>query len=821
MLWTLMKLGLLPVRGHMLAVIVLVPLWGPLLVVLLSVRGAVFGEGLKESALESLRFNDDLHRSILVHERDADAGVVPLEEALIVNDPAERRRLMLSMLTEEPNAYLAQLQAAKLNDDVEVAHYAATAVAQISKESDLKLQQLERAFKTDPSAQNLNEYCDFLGEYLGSGLAEGRVAQIQRQPRGTGVLAQRRGGPMSVVQHIRDRVGHFRWMGLLVVWAVFIAMAAVLLVERAGVQYSAGQHKLGMLAANDAVPASSAMFGQKPTCLVITDTDQAGVEDVKEQFDQILLDMKIAHRDVDLALDGADAIPSLTSFDRVILLMPSLDRLGTHLTDIMSWVSAGGSLMLAIPPDNSSYLQVIAPKLGIESAGYDYVKAESIVPSEDFMLGGGERYELSDPFDSSLSVSLRETAREWAKTGDAGAPLIWSNDCGSGRTVVCNIGIYDKVMRGFYAAAISLLGDATAYPVITSSVFYLDDFPSPVPSGDGTYIKRDYGLSIADFYAKVWWPDLQKLAQKYGVRFTGVMIENYEDAVNQTEPARQADTTQFRYFGGMLLQMGGELGFHGYNHQPLALWDTDYGTLYDYKTWKNKETLVASLDELIAFQDEVLPNAHGSVYVPPSNILSARARKIIGEDVPRIKTIASTYFEDGTDLPYVQEFGVASDGIVEQPRIVSGGMVGDSYMRLAAVSELNMHYVSTHFMHPDDLLDPDRGAMEGWEVYKGGLTDYLDWLTKSAPDLRRQTGSECAGAIQRFSSVTVSVDTSADAWTLSLGNFHDEAWLMFRANIGEPGAVTGGEIMHLTGDLYLVKATDKTVTIARKEGGDK
>ena len=626
---------------------------------------------------------------------------------------------------------------------------------------------------------------------------------------------------MSVAQHIRDRAGRFRWMGLLVVWAVFIAMAAVLLVERAGVQYSAGQHKLGMLAANDAVPASSAIFGQKPTCLVITDSDQAGVEDVKEQFDQILLDMKIAHRDVDIATDGADAIPSLTSFDRVIVLMPSLDGLGTHLTDLMSWVGAGGSLMLGMTPDNSNYLQAIASKLGIESAGYDYAKAESIVPSEDFMLGGGERYEFSDPFDSSLSVSLRDTAHVWAKTGDAGTPLIWSNDCGSGHTVVCNIGIYDKVMRGFYASAISLLGDATAYPVINSAVFYLDDFPSPVPSGDGTYIRRDYGLSIADFYTKVWWPDLQKLAQKYGIRYTGVMIENYEDAVSQTEPARQPDTTQFRYFGGMLLQMGGELGFHGYNHQPLALWDTDYGTLYDYKTWKNKETLVASLDELIAFQDEVLPNAHGSVYVPPSNILSARAHKLIGTDVPRIKTIASTYFEDGTDLPYVQEFGVASDGIVEQPRIVSGGMVDDSYMRLAAVSELNMHYVSTHFMHPDDLLDPDRGAKEGWEVYKGGLTDYLDWLTKSAPDLRRQTGSGGSGALQRFSSVTVSVDTSADAWTLSLGNFHDEAWLMFRANNGEPGAVTGGELTHLTGNLYRLKANDKTVTIERKEGGDK
>lgn len=180
-LWTLMKLGLLPVRGHMLAVMVLVPLWGPLLVVLLIARSAVFGGDLKDATLEALRINDDMHRSMLVQGREGDDGVVPLEEALIVNDPGDRRRLMLSMLTEDPDAYLAQLQAAKLNDDVEVAHYAATAVAQISKESDLKLQQLERAFKTDPSAQNLNAYCDYLGTYLASGLAEGRVAQIQRQ----------------------------------------------------------------------------------------------------------------------------------------------------------------------------------------------------------------------------------------------------------------------------------------------------------------------------------------------------------------------------------------------------------------------------------------------------------------------------------------------------------------------------------------------------------------------------------------------------------------------------------------------------------------
>ena len=179
-LWTLVKLGILPVRGHMLPAMVLVPLWGPLLLVLCA-RGEAFGDALEDGTLESLRLNDEIRRGMQVQVREGDAGVVPLEEALIVNDPIDRRRLMLSMLTEDPDAYLAQLQAAKLNDDVEVAHYAATAVAQISKESDLKLQQLERAFKTDPSTENLDAYCDYLGTYLDSGLAEGRVEQIQRQ----------------------------------------------------------------------------------------------------------------------------------------------------------------------------------------------------------------------------------------------------------------------------------------------------------------------------------------------------------------------------------------------------------------------------------------------------------------------------------------------------------------------------------------------------------------------------------------------------------------------------------------------------------------
>ena len=41
-------------------------------------------------------------------------------------------------------------------------------------------------------------------------------------------------------------------------------------------------------------------------------------------------------------------------------------------------------------------------------------------------------------------------------------------------------------------------------------------------------------------------------------------------------------------------------------------------------------------------------------------------------------------------------------------------------------------------------------------------------------------------------------------------------WLFFRANEGTPGRVTNGELTHLTGDLYLLKATAGTVHIERK-----
>ena len=609
----------------------------------------------------------------------------------------------------------------------------------------------------------------------------------------------------------------FRWQGLVKVWAVFMAIALVLLVESLGLHYGATRFDITYLDRDKAIPAANAIAGEKATNLLVVDSSQEGVADAESMLDRVLLDMKVPTVTVDLAQD--DEIPALKQYQTMVIAMPNLDPLGKHVLQIMQWVKKGGGVMFAMTPEKTGYLDVIGPQIGIESSAYKYVVTEGITPSKDFMLGGGQTYMFSDPFKSSLSVALNDRAQVEAVSSDGRTPLVWRSSVESGTAVMCNIGIYGKVFRGFYASAFSLLGSAMAYPVINSAAFYLDDFPSPVPSGNGKYIKRDYNMSISEFYSQVWWPDLVRLAERYGIRFTGVMIENYGDDTKD-DPVRQTDNTQFEYYGGLLLRQNGEIGYHGYNHQPLVLPNTDYGNEYTYVQWPNRKAIVDSLNELIAFQKAVLPAATSSVYVPPSNILSSEGRQIIGEDVPQIRAIASMAFPPDSSLEYVQEFGVAADGVVEAPRIVSGSMVNNSYMRLAAVSELNMHYVSTHFMHPDDLLDEDRGAKEGWETYRKGLEDYLDWLEQSAPSIRMQTGTECAAAVQRFSGLTVSMATSDDSWDLHLGNLTDQGWLMFRANNGTPGRVRGGSLTKLTGNLYLLKATSATVHIERKTGGE-
>lgn len=610
---------------------------------------------------------------------------------------------------------------------------------------------------------------------------------------------------------LKAKFENFRFKGTLVIVLVFALIAAVLFIELSGVKFNYTQKKLDLLEKEKIVTKDEACATLEKDTLLLWSESEPASKDAYYDFSVILNDMKIGFDEAD---PSALPLPDLNKYEVVIVMFSDLSYVGEQIVDICDWVYKGGNVLFPLTLDKNAYSSAIENKLGIEAAA-EYTYLESIYINDGFMVGGGRTYYIPDAYDSARTVQLspKNTVVHAAVGGKGGVPVIWETAYGEGKFVVDNFGMCDKAYRGFFAASLSLLRDVFVYPVINGSVFYLDDFPSQIPNGNNTYILRDFNTTIRDFYINIWWPDMMNLSDKYGIKYTGLAIESYDDNIDGKTDAKP-DTGTFLNFGNMLLRRGGELGYHGYNHQPLCLDNCDYKGVFDYKTWNDNASMVKAFTHLTDFCEELFPDVSFSVYVPPSNLLSEEGRAMILKEFKQIKTLSGIYLPDATlDFSLLQEFEVDKNGVVDQPRIISGCDI-DDFMTVAAVSELNFHYVNNHFTHPDDALDPDRGAELGWKELKKRFDKFLGWLYGSSPNLRNFTGSELSAAVQRFAAVVPKTATDNKKMTVSIGNFYDDAQLMVRFNNNQkPGKVSGGRLTHITGDLYLIEADKDTVTV--------
>lgn len=614
----------------------------------------------------------------------------------------------------------------------------------------------------------------------------------------------------------RKKLPRLQYLRMQIVIVVFLLLAFVLVMFQRNVTYDPQTRKIDFLPSREAVAVSGSavqddgdVLREQTECLLLWEEEENSLL-AREMAEPILEQMRISYR---LATTDDFEKEDLESCRSVMLAVANLDILGEKVLDLIDWVKAGGDVMFLFLPSGSGVFEMIQNDLGIVAAGDEMAIVEKLRFPRPFMIGGeGETYMITDPFDSSLSVSLGKDCDVYMESEDEHpVPIVWRRDVGEGTIVVCNLGIFGKAYRGIYSMAYSLLGDLCAWPVINASVFYIDDFPAPVPEGDSEYIKKEFGLNISDFYTRIWWNDVYNLAKKYGIRYTGLVIEEYSDEVRPPFE-RNENVQQYEYFGNMLLDQGGEIGLHGYNHMPLVLPNFDYMGQFDsYVQFGSYGDMRASIQELMDFCRTLFPQEKIQVYVPPSNILSEEGKNMLLTEFPEIKVIASIYLPG--DLAYEQEFEEQDGGVVETPRVISGYILND-YNRLTALSELNFHFINSHFQHPDDILDEDRGASLGWTEMYSRLTNYVDWLYKAAPDIRNLTGSELAAAVQRYDRLNVTKTVSGNSLRLKLGGFEDEAWMFVRLNGGKTvKSVEGGTAEQLLDGLYLLKAQQSQVDI--------
>ncbi|NLC33520.1 MAG: hypothetical protein GX781_09535 [Clostridiales bacterium] len=127
----------------------------------------------------------------MIHRRDDEresplpslpaAEMVPLEEALLINDPRQRRTLMMQVLRSDPMQYLDLLLIARFNEDSETAHYATATIMELRRYFHLGLhEKLKELTQNETDIKMQREYADLLHVYCQSGLLEGSLLKSQR-----------------------------------------------------------------------------------------------------------------------------------------------------------------------------------------------------------------------------------------------------------------------------------------------------------------------------------------------------------------------------------------------------------------------------------------------------------------------------------------------------------------------------------------------------------------------------------------------------------------------------------------------------------------
>lgn len=397
---------------------------------------------------------------------------------------------------------------------------------------------------------------------------------------------------------------------------------------------------------------------------------------------------------------------------------------------------------------------------------------------------------------------------------------MWKHGWGEGIIGVFNAtAITGDGWTGTAGGCIASLFDALIYPVFNAKVIFIDDFPSPQYNSENPGIEADYNRTVREFFRDIWWPDMQSAARRYGYKYVGLFIATYDDNVRPEDFSYTLDSVE-QYFGNSLLDAGYEMGAHGYNHQSLAL-EGAVPQKLGYHAWASKEDMAASVTALRRIAQELFPGIRLYTYVPPSNYLDETGRQAVKEALPDLQVLSGVYTMEGEEgSVYVQDFGVAEDGIVELPRTTSG-MMEDSYDRFVAMNTAGLYGIYSHFVHPDDILDRERSGGKDWQSLYKDFCDKLQFINEHYEGMRGMTALEAAQSVRAAKALDVVIQVGEGRVTGACNGFSGEAWCYFRT---EKTPVTDNETCEIRrvcgdyeGDYYLIKIKSPEFSFGLKE----
>ncbi len=578
--------------------------------------------------------------------------------------------------------------------------------------------------------------------------------------------------------------------------------------------------------------------GEPPRSSVLVVYD-AGDAYALSCFEQIIVTLeynRIPYTTYNLA--SAATLPPLDAYLSVITATEMLWKLNPAACDDLNrYVRDGGGLAVLYRGWNAN----LRTLLGVRNATPPVVterKSKGLRFTQELIPGINGTFVnetiLADI--SAYDLQVLPSASVFATTADATFPAAWVNSYGRGRVIYWNSTVIsEKIYRGFIVPSLGAVQPMAFSLILNLGIVCLDDFPNASPNIKIEPVKTEFNMTMSEFYAFRWYPDMLKLARKYGIAYTSGLIFGYGE---QTRPpytflewVRTSVTLGGKQINSAVwlarkAQQDIEVGYHGQNHQPLTL-----------ANWHSKDNMKLSLSaSRRRWQyDNLGPDPLS--YIPPMNVIDSTGMHALTEIFPSIRVVGSQYMGK-FDLGQNREFGTDpwNPLLKSVPRITSGFLY-DDFNRLLTLSELHTVGAWTHFVHPDDIIPTSGRYAEnlredittenmlwhGGAAKNGILHQFELWIAfvkRHYPWLRFTDYAHSYDIIRTFESSSVTVKADGRSLTLRFNTVPNFCVLhLDRGN--EVVSCEGGEIVQKNelafSTYYVVRAKEHEVVLALRD----
>jgi hypothetical protein len=299
---------------------------------------------------------------------------------------------------------------------------------------------------------------------------------------------------------------------------------------------------------------------------------------------------KLLYDEIDLKNYKGGELSKLGNYFAIALATEFIKKLTkSDCENLKSFVSSGGGLAVIYRGYNENLHDIFGVKIRDKNQPFLKQGRSGLHFKTDF-IPGLKGTAISDSIlrDLSMFDFVHVGDKNIIATTSSGTPVVWNLRYGKGKVTYWNSSILsNRSFRGFITQTIASVSSKFVQPIANFSVIFIDDFPTSVPNAVKKIVWDEFKMNLAEFHFLVFYPDMLKLSNEFGLKYTAGLVFNYGASI--TPPFH---LNEWRIGKASVLskeievsktiakqfKINHELGFHGYNHVSL-FWLTSGKTL--------------------------------------------------------------------------------------------------------------------------------------------------------------------------------------------------------------------------------------------------